>query len=65
MELTWVTGMLGTEGAETVVTAELAPKGTGSRLRLTHAGFYDEASAKRHEAWHSILATLDKRLGGT
>jgi uncharacterized protein YndB with AHSA1/START domain len=65
VELTWVTGMLGTEGAETVVTVELAPKGTGTRLRLTHAGFYDEASAQRHEAWHSILAMLDERLGGT
>jgi uncharacterized protein YndB with AHSA1/START domain len=62
VELTWVTGRHGTEGAETVVTVELTPTDTGTRLRLTHAGFYDAATAKQHEVWGSILAMLDERL---
>jgi uncharacterized protein YndB with AHSA1/START domain len=63
VELTWVTGANGTGGAETVVTVGLAPTDTGTRVRLTHAGFYDDAAAKRHEVWGSILAMLDERLG--
>jgi hypothetical protein len=62
VELTWVTGAVGTEGAETVVTVELEPADGGTHLRLTHAGFYDEAAAKRHEAWVTLLAELDERL---
>ena len=63
VELTWVTGAGGTCGAETVVTVELQPTATGTRIRLTHAGFYDDASAKQHEVWSQILATLDERIG--
>jgi uncharacterized protein YndB with AHSA1/START domain len=62
VELTWVTGALGTEGAETVLTVELEPAGDGTNLRLTHAGFYDEAAATRHEAWATLMAALDERL---
>lgn len=62
-EITWLTGAGGTEGAETVVTIELAPAESGTRLRLTHAGFRDETSRDGHEhAWPSILAHLDQRL---
>lgn len=63
VELTWSTGKNGTDGAETVVSVELTPAGSGTRLRLTHAGFYDATAAKRHEdSWPPILGHLDQRL---
>ena len=63
VEMTWMTGDPGTRGAETVVTLEIMPNGTGSRIRLTHAGFCDEASRKGHEeAWPMVFNHLDEQL---
>jgi uncharacterized protein YndB with AHSA1/START domain len=64
--MTWVTGAGGTEGAETVVTVELAAHGGGTNLRLTQEGFpraelRDQALA----AWPLVLEQLDRRIART
>jgi uncharacterized protein YndB with AHSA1/START domain len=63
VELTWVTGAMGTEGEETVVTVDLHPAGEGTRLCLKHAGFSDAAARDRHrQAWPLVLCQLEDRL---
>ena len=63
VEMTWLNAA-GTQGVETVVTVELTPSGSGTLVRVTHAGFADEESRKGHEgAWPMVLEHLDKTLG--
>jgi uncharacterized protein YndB with AHSA1/START domain len=63
VELTWVTGAGGTDGAETIVTVELHPIGRTTRLSLKHAGFATEAARDRHrQAWPLVLAQLGARV---
>ncbi len=63
VELTWVTGAGGTEGAETVVTVEFTPTDKGTLTRLTHAGFYDQKARDQHEeAWPLVLEQQDRAL---
>jgi uncharacterized protein YndB with AHSA1/START domain len=63
VEMTWVT--VATQGEETVVTLRLTPSGSGTQLRLTHAGFPSEPSMKRHDdAWPKVLAQMDQRMTG-
>ncbi|MFD8889086.1 SRPBCC domain-containing protein [Streptomyces sp. NPDC059566] len=61
-------GAAATDGAETVVTVELEPSPPGgTRLRLTHRGFYDRAGAARHDkAWTDhVLPHLDAVLSAS
>jgi uncharacterized protein YndB with AHSA1/START domain len=63
VEMTWVTGPGGTEGAETVLRIELVPHKHGTNLRLTHSGFADEKSCEGHkQAWKEGLVILDELL---
>jgi uncharacterized protein YndB with AHSA1/START domain len=63
IEQTWVTGEGGTEGAETVVRIELSTNDGATILRLSHRGFANEESAKRHaDSWPQVLAHLDEVL---
>jgi hypothetical protein len=66
VELSWVTGRNGTEGAETVVRLEIFASDSGSRVRLTHSGFYEAGAAIQHaDAWPNVLRHLDEVLGDT
>lgn len=62
IKLTWVTGIGGTKGSETIVTVELIPKGQKTLLKLTHSGFPDKESKNGHQqAWPMVLEQLEKR----
>jgi uncharacterized protein YndB with AHSA1/START domain len=63
VEQTWVTGQNGTDGAETLLRVELEATSSGTLVRLTHRGFYDEKASKRHaDAWPQVLRHLDAVL---
>ena len=63
IEITWVTGNGGTEGAETVVTVDLAPENNGTRVKLAHRGFASAAAAEQHQkAWPLVLEQQEQRL---
>jgi hypothetical protein len=44
-----------------VVTVELVPKDSGTGLRVTHAGFQDQASATPKHG-PKVLAQLDRQI---
>ena len=61
VELTWMTS--GTRGVETLVTVSLTANGSGSDLRLVHAGFADFESMESHrQAWPHVLGHLDATI---
>lgn len=61
IEMTWVTGKSGTEGAETIVTVELTSTGEATHLRLTHSGFPNTSSKNGHaKAWPEVLRHLEE-----
>jgi len=63
VQMTWVTGSGGTDGAETVLTVEFVPHGDTTGIRLTHAGFASEAARDAHEhAWPTVLEHLEQQL---
>jgi uncharacterized protein YndB with AHSA1/START domain len=63
VELTWLTGRDGTQGAETVLSVHLEPRAEGCALTLAHRGFYDQEHADHHgKSWEQILPGLDERL---
>jgi uncharacterized protein YndB with AHSA1/START domain len=63
VEMTWVTGRAGTEGAETTVRVELLATPGMTTVILTHRGFYDEPAARQHaQAWPKVLEHLDDVL---
>ncbi len=65
VEMAWVTGQGGTEGAETVIRVELTPQENGTLLRLTHSGFCHQESCKGHaDNWPEALEILDAALCG-
>ena len=63
VEMAWVTGTGGTEGAETVIRVELSARDNGTLLRLTHSGFCHEESRKGHaDNWPEALDILDQAM---
>lgn len=64
IELVWLS--TGTKRTETVLTLELTPQGSGTQVKLTHAGFPDEEARLAHEqAWPVFLQKLDEVFGAS
>ena len=60
---TWLTGTLGTAGAETLICIELTPNEHGTFLKMTHSGFYDQKSCDGHkDNWPEALDCLEEAL---
>ena len=65
VEITWMTGKGGTEGAETVLTVEFIPEKDGTRVKLAHRGFPHEQARTQHEAaWPKVLEQQENKLAG-
>lgn len=65
VEITWMTGKGGTEGAETVLTVEFIPEKDGTRVKLAHRGFPHEQARAQHEtAWPVVLEQQEMKLAG-
>ncbi len=63
VELAWVTGAGGTEGAETVVTVELFAADDATCVQLTHDGFpHAHARDAAQQAWPAVLAQMEEQL---
>jgi uncharacterized protein YndB with AHSA1/START domain len=63
VEMTWVTGKGGTEGAETLLTVEFTAENNGTRVKLSHRGFpHAQAAAENEKAWPLVLAQQEQRL---
>ena len=63
IEMTWLTGRLGTCGEETLIRIELTPRDGGTYFKIIHSGFDDEAAAIGHkDNWPLALEELDQRL---
>ncbi|MDP3735836.1 MAG: SRPBCC domain-containing protein [Hyphomonadaceae bacterium] len=63
VEMTWVTGKGGTEGAETLLTVEFTAENNGTRVTLVHRGFpHAQAAAENEKAWPLVLAQQEERL---
>ena len=61
LEFTWLKDE---EGPETVVRFDLDETEDGTRVRLTHAGFSDEASRDRYQGWPWLLSMLQAHVEG-
>jgi uncharacterized protein YndB with AHSA1/START domain len=63
IEFTWVSEA--TQGIETVVALELAPRGNQTEVTLRHSGVRDDEMGRGHkEGWTMILSMLDDALTG-
>jgi uncharacterized protein YndB with AHSA1/START domain len=59
----WETATTNNEQADTLVTVEFVPKGTGTELVLTHEGFASEEARRNHEqGWTGIMEKVGGRF---